>query len=282
MAVIQDTQINATKQDRIASVAQKELKENASLLGYFMDVSAFAVKGAKSISFPKLTSFTVDAKASGTAATPKVITSSTDKLDLDISNIISWVVDPNDEIQSTLDWELATVSLASSAHGRAMNAELVAELKSVRTQVAATGDISKANILEMREYIRKNNGNLDQTTLFVAVDQMTSLLGIAEFSQAHIYGAAAVQSGVIGKVYGIPVVETNHLADGEFLMAEKSGCAYGFQKGPQYGEQPANEYGVGAKLRVMDLLAGVKGLQIAVGTAAAGKSALVIGFKDPA
>jgi hypothetical protein len=282
MAIIGNTQTTATKQAAIASVAQKELKESSNLLAYFTDVSQFAVKGAKSISFPKLTSFSVSSRATGTAGTPAVVTSSVDTMDLDIKNYVSWVIDPNDEVQSTLDWELATVGLAASAHGRGMNESLITALKACRKQIAVAADISKANILEMREYLKKNNADMSKVVLFVAADQMTALLGISEFTQNQIYGSAPVENGLIGRVYGIPVIETNFLSDGEYIMAEKSGCAYGFQKGPQYGEQPANEYGVGALLRAMDLLAGIKGLQINVGTAGASESALVVGFKDAA
>ena len=54
---IGNTQVGATKMDVIAAMVQKELKFKAVLSRYFEDVSAFAIKGAKSITFPKLSSF---------------------------------------------------------------------------------------------------------------------------------------------------------------------------------------------------------------------------------
>lgn len=48
-----------TKQDLIAAEVLRELKENATLLPMVKDYSHLAIKGAKSISLPKLSSFVV-------------------------------------------------------------------------------------------------------------------------------------------------------------------------------------------------------------------------------
>ena len=58
-----------TKMDVILAMVQRELKESASLLPFTRDFSAMAVKGAKSISVPKLSSFVVGDRTFGATGT---------------------------------------------------------------------------------------------------------------------------------------------------------------------------------------------------------------------
>jgi hypothetical protein len=99
MTVISNTQIAPTKMDLIIAVAQRELKASAQLAGFFSDKSQFATKGNKSVSFPKLTSFTAADRASGVAGAEQVVTSSVDQLLLNKNKQVLWVIDPSDEIQ---------------------------------------------------------------------------------------------------------------------------------------------------------------------------------------
>lgn len=280
MSVIGNTELAPTKMDLIVAAAQRELKAQAQLAGFFSDKSQFAVKGSKSVSFPKLSSFTAQDRASGVAGATQVVTATADKLDLNKNKQVLWVIDPSDEVQSTLNWELETVRLAASAHGRQFDRDLADAALAVRTEVTATGDITRDSVLEMIEYLSKNFAIKSQIALFISPKQKTAMLKIAEFTQAQIYGNAVIPSGTIGSVYGVPVVEAPILADAEFFMADKDGVAFALQKLPAYDEQKAVEYGAGAMKRTLDQLYGVKGLQIAQGTAAAGKSALVIGYND--
>ena len=280
MSLIANTEMAPTKMDLIIAAAQRELKASAQLAGFFSDKSAFAVKGNKSVSFPKLSSFQALDRASGNAGTEQVVTASVDKLDLNKNKQVLWVIDPSDEIQSTLNWELETVKLAASAHGRQFDLDLVAAAMAARTEVSATGNITRDIVLEMIEYLSKNFARKDQIALFISPAQKTAMLKISEFTQAQIFGNAVIPSGTIGSVYGVPVVEAPILSDSEYFMADKDGLAYALQKAPAYDEQKAIEYGAGAMKRTLDQLYGCKALQIAQGTAAAGKSALIIGYND--
>jgi hypothetical protein len=277
--IIASTETLASKQDAIAAMAQKELLAKAIFSNYFTDVSQFAVKGMKSISFPKLSAMTVGERPSGGTLDAVAITSTVDQLSLNIPAYIKWIIDPNDAIQSTLNWELETVGKAGSAHGRYFDSKVLATVVAEATEVSATGNITRDLILEMREYLKKNEADLSQVTLFVAPDQMTSLLKIDEFTKADVYGQAVIPNGMIGRVYGIPVVEHNLLGVGQYFMAEKGAIAFGFQKAPAYGEEDAIDFGVGAKKRALDALYGVKGLQIGAASAAPTKSALMIKYK---
>jgi hypothetical protein len=102
------------------------------------------------------------------------------------------------------------------------------------------------------------------------------LLQVNEFSQAQIYGQAVIPQGVIGRIYGMPVVVHSGLGATESLMWTKDAIALGFQAAPNYASQPAIQYGTNAVLEAMDQLFGVKALQIDQGTnTASGKSALI-------
>lgn len=294
MAVTGNTQLAPTKQDIIAAAVQRELKEKSKLSSYFLDVSNFAGKGMKSISFPKLTSFTVEQRASGAAGTIQDLTSSIDTLDLDERAYISWLVDSNDDIQSTIDFQTEAAIRAGGAHGRYVDDAIIAELLSVASYSVNGGvpiDITAAAILSMRSYLIENNANMADVALFIPPSQEEVMLGLTEFTRADVYGTSNIPNGVIGKVYGVPVVIHNSSAlddtgNGfqQAIMAEKEGLALGFQRRPNFDEQKKIEYGTGAMLQAVDQLFGVKGLQLGVSTdknsVAAGKSPLVAKLAD--
>jgi hypothetical protein len=273
-AITGNTQMVATKQDLIAAVVQKELKHRAILAPFFMDLSSLAVKGAKTVSIPKMTSFTAIDRASGVAGDSTVLTAAVDQMALEWNAYVAWLIDESDAVQSSIDWELMTVTRAASAHSRFFESKLIAAAFASGKLLTA-GAISRDKILEGREYLRKNEADLSQVILAVAPDQETALLKIDEFTRADIYGSAVVPNGVAGRLYGMPVVIHSGLADGQYFLAEREGLAYAFQSGPNYSEQGANEFGALSRRRAMDQLFGVKALQIDQGIATGGKSALI-------
>lgn len=271
-----NTQTSATKQDLIANLVQRELKFQAKLSPFFMDVSQYCGKGAKTISFPKLSSLTAVDRASGTAGDASVITSTVDQLVLDKAPYIAWIVDPQDAVESVLDWELALAQRAAGAHGRFVDEAIITELETVGVATTTAGAISQAVILEMRKAYLKNFGLMSEATLMISPDEEAVLLAINEFIRADAYGSSNIPDGVIGKIYGLQTIVHNGLAAGQYFVAGKSGLAYGFQQMPMMSEQGANEYGAAAKRVAIDQKFGVKGLEIAQAGVAAGKSALVI------
>ena len=261
-----NTELAPTKQDLIGESVQRELKAAMKIIPYVMDVSAFAVKGAKSISFPKLGSFTSQDRASGQRGTPQVLASTVDKLDLDKRKYISWIVDPNDDIQSTIDFQMAAAGRAARAQGYQVEKDVIAEIEgaaSLNVLGAAPADITQENILSMREWLYENEANPNQCVLYCAPDQETALLKIADFVKADSYGAGMpLASGVIGRVYGVPVVISNVMKSRQAVMFDSDGIALGFQRRPAFDEQKEIEFGVGAMLQATEQLYGVKALQV--------------------
>jgi hypothetical protein len=255
-----NTELGATKQDLIASLVQKELAAKANLLPTVMDVSRYAVKGAKSISFPKFDSFTPINRTSGAAGDAAVLTSTVDKLDLDQNAYVAWIVDSFDEIQSTVEVQAELAMRAASGHGRYVDAQIVAELES-EGAAATAGAISRDIFLEMRETLLLANAELDELEFVCGPDSESILLKVDEFSRAEVYGSSVIPAGVLGRLYGVPVRINNQVAANSFYMYAKSGIAIGFQKAPQMSIQGANEYGSGAERHALDQLFGVKAMQ---------------------
>ena len=277
MAITGDTELAATKQDLIAARVQREIQFRAKLAPFFTDVSQFAVKGAKTISFPKLTSFTAADRASGVAGVPQALTSSVDTLDLDHRPYVSWLVDANDEVQSTLNFQLEAAARAASAHGRRFDTEVITELEAVGIATGTVGAFSYAISLEMRDGLLDNEGDMDNAVWVMSGDTETALLNIDEYKRQDVYGPnGAIRAGQMGTLFGAPVIRHNALGASTYYLADKESLVYGFQRSPQIESEKDIDYGTSAMKWAMDQLFGVQGVQLGEGSAAPTESALVI------
>jgi hypothetical protein len=256
---------NVTKNDLIVALVQKELQFSAMLGSLVTDVSAFAQKGMKTIAFPKLSSFSVSNRAFGTAGSATTISDTVDVLNLNESAYVSYIIDTKSALQSSINWEMETAKRAGSAHGRYVDTKIVAVLEAVGTPVGIAGDITKNIVIEMKKKLKQANADMNNCALVLSAYQEAKVLAIDEFTRWDMYNTPVIMTGAIGKLFGLPVVISNALADGQFFAFEKSGVAIGYQSAPAYGEQTALEYGVGSMLRAVDQLFGVCGLQLTGG-----------------
>lgn len=274
--VTANAELAATKQALITSIVQAELGVNAQIAPTVTDVSMFAVKGAKSISFPKAGSFTVANRATGEAGGKSKLTFGTDTLNLDQNAYVSWLIDSSDEVQSTVEVQKEYIKRVSIAHARYLDEKILASISAAAGDTSQTGDITDAKILAMRKYLLSKNANINELTLVISVDQEAIALGIDKFVRADAYGTSNIPAGVIGRVYGIPVMVHNAMPTGfNALMYAKSAACFGFQKGPKYGEQASIDYGVDSKLCAVDQLFGTCALQIAQAGETSGQSPLI-------
>jgi len=269
MAVTGNTQLGATKQDLIAALVQKELKFGAKLLSTVTDVSAFAVKGAKSISFPTAGSFTVEERATAVAGTIQDLTFAAEKLDLDKRLYVGWTVDSVDEYQANVDVQAEYVKRASSAHARKIDELILTGIDAVSGYDQAAG-ISQTKILNARKWLLKNQADVSQCSIVVNADDEALLLAIPEFVRADAYGSSNIPAGVIGRIYGMNVLVHTLPTLAKSFIYEKAALAFAFQKAPQYDEQKDIRYGTGAMLAAVDQLVGLKGLQLGNGLDNAG------------
>lgn len=271
-----NTQLSPTKAEVIAAVVQKELAFQAKLLPYVTNVSQFAVKGSNVISFPKLSSFSITNRASGAAGDASVLTATKDQIALSFNAYCAWIIDSMDEVQTSIEAQMEFAKRAASAHGRYIDTQILAVADSDAGLDVGAAPITRDLILDMREQLIKSFANLNETVLVIGPDQEKEMLKISEFTQAQIYGGAVIPSGVIGSVYGTPVVLHQGVAAGKAFMWAKDGIALGFQKAPNMSSQGANEYGTTAVRVAMDQLFGVDSLQKAELGAPAGTSPLIV------
>lgn len=269
MAVTNHTNLVATKQDLIKALVQKELKFQAKLLSTITDVSPFAIKGSKSVSFPTAGSFTVENRASGVAGTIQDLTFAAEQLLLDQRLYVGWLVDSVDEYQANVDVQAEYVKRAASAHARKIDELILSTVDAAAGYTQAAG-ISQTKILNARKWLLKNQANVADCTLVVNPDDEALLLAIPEFVRADAYGSSNIPAGVIGKIYGFNVMVHTQPTLAKSFIYDKASVAVAFQKGPQYAEDKAISYGTSAMQAAVDQLVGFKALQIANGLDNAG------------
>jgi hypothetical protein len=282
-AITGNTELGSTKQDLIAALVQKELAFNAVLTRWFTDLSSLALPGSKSVSIPKLSSFTVIDRVEGAAGDATALTATVDQLLLDKNAYVSWIIDSMTAIQSNIPAQLEFARRAAAAQSRYVDAQIIAELRTVAASfvnVGADVNITYDNTVDMVQDLEESNANMSDAVWLVSPQQKGAMMKLDEFKRADVYGSANIPRGLVGEIHGVPVVVHNGLAGKEAFLCEKSGLAFAFQKGAQYGEQPEIAYGVGAMKAAIDQLFGIKGMQIAQGGAAAGKSPFVLGLND--
>lgn len=269
-----------TKAAVIANVAQRELEFQAKLLASVRNVSSFARPGSKSIDFPKLTSFSVEDRAFGAVApSDQLLTDTTDQLLLDKNKIVKWIIDAKDDLQTEINNTTETVKRAASALARQVDADIQAELEIVgQVEATAVGVITRDIILEMRETLLDAEADESKMTLVVGNDQEKELLKISEFNNQDIYGPnRVIRAGQIGTLYGMPVLRRSGLGANTYYMYDADGIAFGWQAAIAMDSDKDLDYGVGSMKHVMDMLYGVRGLQLGQGpTAGATESAFVV------
>lgn len=278
-----NTEVGNTKQDLIAALVQRELKFKAKLAPIFTDVSQFAVEGAKSISFPKLTSFTVQDRSEGQKGDAQALTSTLDQLDLDINAYVAWIVDAMTKKQANIRVEQEFAIRAASAHGRYVDEKIIAAIRSGCSNfenVGSDADVGYDDILAMFEDYMSNDGLQEDGYWIFSVSQHTKAMDLTELKSLDTFGEPVIRNGVIQQLMGMPVMIHNGLASKELFLCGKESIAYGFQSAPAMDEQKANEYGVGAVRVAVDQLFGVKALQTGEKSASAGKSPLILGLND--
>lgn len=263
MSVTGNTQLAPTKNELIIALVQKELKFAAKLLGLGSDYSSFAGKGVKSVSVPRLSSFTVENRASAAPGTLQSLTAAKDTIDLNIRAHVQWLIDSNDEIESSIEASIQFALRAASAHGRYFDEQFISTLDTAAGLNVGAGPITRDLVLAMRKELLQNDSDLSRMAMLISIEQEHEMLKIDEFTKNDVFGGpqAPIYSGQIGRVYGVPVIMHNGVAAGKAYMFEQAGVGYAFQLQPNLAEESAIEYGTTAKKVAMDQKYGIAALQ---------------------
>lgn len=263
------TVVDATRMEFIAEMVQRELAAQAKVRPLILDVSEFAVKGHKSIEFPKLSSFSVTERADGAAVDASALTYTTDQLDLNVNASVQWILEKKADIQSRLQLLSANIQRAASAHARAIDAKIIQAMfagAAVANDVTYNGAAIEDNILDIVKNLDSQNAPEDNRFVLFRPAQKKLLLGVDNFVQADKYGSnVPLVSGELGMAYGLRFIMSNNssagFVDGVMLGFHKESTAIGFQLDPLFDEQGAIQYGAGAVRYALDQLYGVKVLQ---------------------
>lgn len=253
MAVVGNTELTASKNALIVALVQRELIAKGVVMPSLTDASMFAVKGAKSISIPRAGSFTVEDRASAASASLVGVTYATDTITLNQMSTVSWVVDPQDEIESSVDVQADLAARAARAHAKNFDSLVIAGLETASTATTTAGAISKAIFLEMRQSLLSANADPGQLTFLCGPASESALLQIGDFVQSYAYGQAVIPTGRLGKLFGVEVKLSNQISGNTFYMYDKAGYGFAIQQQLQMGERPAPEYGSSAVLKVLDM-----------------------------
>ena len=178
---------------------------------------------------------------------------------------------------------MEAASRAARAHAKYVDQQIITVLEAVAAlsvNGAAPADITQADILDMREQIIASNGDLSQAVLAVSTDQEKVMLQINDFVRADAYGSSNLPNGVIGRVYGMPVIVSNLIKAQQAFVFERDGLGLAFQEGVQMSEQDANEYGAMSKRVAVDQVFDVGGLELGEQGASGTKSPLVAKLTD--
>lgn len=278
-----NTELGATKQDLIAQLVQRELAFNAKLVPFVTDVSAFAVPGAKSIAFPKLTGFTVVNRTEAAAGDASALTATVDQMTLDFNAYVAYIIDAMTKKQSNIKAELEYAKRAAAAHGRYVDSQLITKVAAAAASfqnVGADVNVTYANLLAMYQAYLEADGMVDQAAWWISPSQNSAILNLSQFQSNQAYGEMTIRDGVVKQILGIPTILHNGLAAKQLFLVGKEGMAIGFQSAPAMDEQKANEFGVGATRVAVDQLFGIKAMQTGLKGAAAGKSPLILGLND--
>lgn len=247
-----DTELGSTKNDLIISLVQRELIKKAVVMPTVRDASAFAVKGAQSVALPRAGSFSVEDRATTAQASLVNVTYAVDTINMDRMATIGWVVDPQDGRHSAVDVEIDLAQRAARSHAADFDTQVIAGLEASSTATTTAGAITKDIFLEMRRSLLEAQANPDNLWFLYGPESEEDLLGISEFTESQIYGSPVIPEASLRRVYGVNLVMSTGITGTSFYMYDGDGYGFAMSKGLSMGERDAPEYGVGAKLSVMD------------------------------
>ena len=266
----------------ITGLVQRELKAQSKLLPFVTDFSGWAGPGAKSVSIPRLTSFTAQSRTFGVGVDAKALTDAVDTIALTKNKIVRWLEDHRDNYQSTIDFRMEASKRAATAHSRAVDEDIVTALLAGafdnENATSSSAVIGKDDILSMRGKLLKENAELSRMVLVISVDNEAAMLAIADFVRADAYGNSNIPTGMIGTVFGVKVVVSNNSSLGakQAIMFDSEALGIAFQQDVQISEQTENAYGALSKSVAIDQVYGLNILQDGVGSASATESPLIV------
>jgi N4-gp56 family major capsid protein len=241
MAIVGETDVNATRQALVSSLVQQALEERAKMLPL---VSKYdAPLGAQSVGIPRRDSAAVASALSEDAeVTANAMTLSVDTVALDLYPKRFDVSDVA-KMQSSVDVGSLVVEDISSALARTLDKLILDELfndtlYTVSADHKIPADLTdiKASILDARELLKNQGVQFDGNVHAVVTPAIENLiLSQADFVRADAYGAREhIMNGELGMLFGIRFHTHNGItdsnADGQMCIFHKDAVGVGIQQ----------------------------------------------------
>jgi len=268
---IAEANIAPSKNDIVLNIIQKELEGKSVFFPLVQDVSRFAKKGQKTISFLKRSSVTAINKDCNASNPTQDFALTTDQLALDQKPYVSFTISDCDELESVVNLEAEAAKAAASAIQRYVDDAILNALIAGAGLTSAALTMTRDGVLEMLKYVDCNFAD-DIVIVASCVQKYDGLLKEASFTEQQVYGAPVIKDGSMASLYGYPLVFSKRLPTDQALVFDKNALAIGFQRGVKFRKQACNDVGADAWNYTWDAKFGVKILQENELAAGGGKS----------
>jgi len=97
-------------------------------------------------------------------------------------------------------------------------------------------DLAQVDILEAMRLLKVQNVPMSDMAMVITPKQEKAILQIADFIRADgaNFNPNPLQTGIVGKVYGMPIVVTNVATDDRAIVFHKSAVGYAAELQPEY------------------------------------------------
>lgn len=269
--VIPAANIAPSKQDIVLAMIQKELAGKSVFFPLVQDMTRFAKKGMKTVTFLKRSTVTAADKDCHNANPAQTFALTADTMDLDKKPYVSFTISDCDELESVVNLEAEAAKAASTAIQRHVDDCIINALVAGAGFTSAQTELNRDAVLEMLKYVECNFGE-DMVIVASCAQKYDALLKEASFTEADVFGSPVIRDGVMGSLYGTPILFSKRLPVDQAFVMDKSAIALAFQRGVKFRKESCNELGADAWNYTWDAKYGVKILQEGELGAAAGTS----------
>lgn len=233
------TEVASTIQDLISSEVQMVLNATVVIPGTIMEQPAG--KGQKSVAVPRMGKFTVAAKVENTPVDAQVNAFAADKIDLDQYKVIQFLVEDIAELQSTVQVMQQYINQAGQDLAVDMDAYLISVVNQTssaapdhRLAFASGTSLTKADILNARALLNKQNVPLADRCAIISPDNESAILAIQEFTRVNEAGSASgLRNGEFGKLFGFTFMISSQVSNTASIFYHKSHAAMARQMAPK-------------------------------------------------
>lgn len=239
------TEVTAASEARIAQLVQSFLIQESYLMGKVTDYSFLAAPGAKSVSLPKSPGFNavLDKSENTSAVLDDTNAFSVDTILLNKHKYIQWLIEDFADVQAKVNVVQNHLMQAAKQLALQIDKDLIVELKLgsaaapdhlIKYIDTVTNVIARGDILAARALVVKQHLNPRECYIAISPDKEAEMLNISDFIDASKFGSSEpIQNGVIGKVYGMPVLVHSELSADETLVWHPSACGFASQISPR-------------------------------------------------